>query len=165
MVNQLTHFTMYHQKRSNTSNKVLVFFLFVTILFSCHNKSSEEQGQSGNSSKPNILYNFDKLGIRIIKDSMYIGEETCVKVFFKSNDKYELINGYIDCMIDSIRIDTMKKIYGCDKKLYIEEDTIKICLTPKVEQVDLNNIVILFSDKENNYYAADTSISLKSQVK
>ena len=91
------------------------------------------------------------------------GEQKFITLFF-TNSEYKLMDGYMDCSIDSINnVDSItQKITGCKDHLYKEGDTIKVYYDYDSKST-LNSAVktfprvtLLFKDKLERYYASDT---------
>jgi hypothetical protein len=129
------------------------FFFLAVILFlmSCHN-----------SNKEYVLdKNISKVGFKIqFVNEPIIGKEMCTYLYFEKS-KYRIIDAYYDC--DSTytpqSIDIKNgKINSCKNHLYLEGDTVKICLVRLETGVfKFHKIKLLFTDKEKKYYVADTT--------
>lgn len=103
-------------------------------------------------------------GLRVqVKGELKTENEICALAYF-DNSKYKILQGYGDCSMDSITgIDKKEnKIIGCYKRVFIKDDTIKLCLMPADTGLfKFPSIQILFSDNEGNYFVADTSFTLR----
>lgn len=144
------------------------FFLFITILFI----NSCELNESGCCDKINgkqVVYNlnYDCVNKNQIKvDFFYesgleisLGDPLILKI---SNNTYKIVESYFDCEIkDTLLVDMKsKQIQNCDKKLFIENDTIIVYFEPdKLGKNKFHNITILLKDTLENYFIVDTIFS------
>ena len=143
------------RRRANSLKRILFFLLL--IIASC-------KGQTNKNEIKREKHLQDKNLVVQIPNRVYVNKESCVNLFFGSG-KCRIECAYVDCNIDSIKIDSVGNIIGCHQKLYQIGDTIKVCLTPvHIGNYNFHTITLVFRDIENNYYASDTSFSLNVQL-
>ena len=105
-------------------------------------------------------------------DTIGIGEPFLAKIFLADSD-YKLIDAYFDCKtVENPTVDTVvnttnkrKRLDGCTKSLFVDNDTIFISFTPSVPgQKTFEEITLLTRDNERifgtqkytfDYYVAE----------
>lgn len=88
---------------------------------------------------------------KIAPDSIHIGEEFVAKIFLLEKDQ-QIVNAFIECTTThNLSVDTVtNEITGCEKPLYIRNDTILIGFRPsKLGIKQFPEITILTKDQEN----------------
>jgi hypothetical protein len=134
------------QEKINKKIKTLLSFVIIISVISCSDKRFE--GGERASDSPQLV--IDK------NDSIPLNQETCINIT-NLNKEFRIESAYIDCPNDSREMDEQnKKILGCDKKLYIENDTIMICFKPKKNKVYSHKVSILLS-RQGEFSIYDTS--------
>ena len=113
------------------------------------------------------------LKIQIISpDTITVGEPFLAKIFLRGRD-YKLIDAYFDCKtVENPTVDTVvntpnkrKRLDGCTKGLFVDNDTLFISFTPSVAgRKKFEEITLLTRDKEKifrtekytfDYYVAE----------
>ena len=90
-----------------------------------------------------------------------LGDPLVLKI---SNNNYKIVESFFDCEIkDTLLVDIKsKQIHNCDKKLFLENDTIIIYFEPtRLGKHNFHNITILLKDSLENYFIVDTTFSYK----
>jgi len=111
----------------------------------------------------NIDYVLDKniseVGFKLKSSPSIIGKEICTLLYFEGSN-YKIVKAYYDCnnyTPKSVDIEN-GKINCCHENLYLEGDTVKICLVKLDTGIfKFSKIKLLFTDKQNHYYVADTT--------
>lgn len=130
---------------------IMPLFSILMFLFSCHNDKKYELGR--NISEIGFIIKYDNEAI--------LGHEICASLYFNGSN-YKIQKGYFDCSNYKPELVDENKgvINGCNNKLYMEGDTLKICLVPAdTGKYNFHKIKLLFKDKRNNYFVADTTFS------
>lgn len=134
----------------NVLKNIFNAFILSLLLEGC-TRSDDVSVHQGQLSRHNFIIEFDS--------NPTLGEEICTYLYFKNED-YKIKTAYIDCSIISLdSIDTKKyEIKGCSKKLYMEGDSIVVCLFPeKTGQFKFHDIKLLYTDLNKNIFIADTT--------
>ena len=88
-------------------------------------------GCSSEKSKDDTI---DEPDIEIVhKDTFDSGQKHLVKIFSK-DEQWKIIKGYFDCdSLSSLDIDKDREVViGCDKELFINNDTVLIQFIPSI---------------------------------
>lgn len=143
--------------------KQFIIFSFIGMLASCHLATNRADKWS---LEKNIQ--LSQAGVVVFKHPNVTSEDQSrVDIYFNSKN-YFLLDGYMYCNLDSICcLDSASiRIQGCNSRLYKQVDTLEIYYTPnediirKFGTIQLPRITILFKDKADNYYVADTALSV-----
>ena len=99
-----------------------------------------------------------KFGLEIKqKSEVYKNKEALFKIYL-SNDAYGINFAYIDCDYNQISDVTYNDgIVGCNKRLHLDNDTVKIYLTPEyIGKQEFRPITLVVSD-DDRVYLGDTT--------
>lgn len=131
------------------TNKIFLGLLSIFVLTNCSNP------------KTNAVTKSDDFNIIINHPDTIEHEQELFASFHIANPKYKLIHASYDCNVtDTSSIDTVKtrrsyhRIFGCNKNLIIEHDSVKIWLTtgPESGKINFEEVTLLAIGLDNKYY-------------
>lgn len=105
--------------------------------------------------------------LRLLKDSVVVGEELLVKIFLNNKD-LTLVDAFVDCeVVVNPSVDTTTyNVSGCSRRLIVREDTIFIGFRPSEPCVrKFPDITILTSDREGIFRTLTYSFDYKVVIK
>lgn len=163
MVRRQIHFIMLPilERKNNLflgTMRILMYLIFALTLFTflgCRE-----------STPFKLDKHLSEIGFKIKYDSSpIVGREICACLYF-DDSRYQIKQGYFDCLNCKPELVDEKNgiINGCNNKLYMDNDTVKICLTPaETGLYQFHKITLLIKDKSNAYFVADTTFSFNVQ--
>lgn len=114
------------------------------------------------SNNPNLLFH-SLSPVRILVGEVYKDSLNCFKIA-SLNKGYKIVGAYFDCgKLESREYDAQKgKIKSCDKKLLVENDTVKIYVSySKIGNINFGDITILLQNANNEKSYIDTTFSFE----
>ena len=137
--------------------KLIFYFALLFIMYSCSTDSSSKEEKSTLLINPS-----NSIKVKFKNKNSIVGQEVCA-LFYFTNDSFKIMKAYYDCEnFKTQKIDTVSgEIKACKNKLYMELDTVKVCLVPtdtgQFNFVHRINLTVL--GKNNQYYFIDTTFS------
>lgn len=121
--------------------KFILFALF-SIFFSCKKK--------------------DDVALKVVlNDENLVNKELVAKVFL-TNHNWEIVHAYFDCGNQMLINFPEEKIQGCEKELFVKNDTIFIGFTPNETGMrSFDGIEVLIKDKDLNLRIVSFSFNYK----
>lgn len=132
-------------------NKIFLTLLSTFVLTNC----------SDIKTNPNTVTKSDDFDIIINHPDTIDHEQEFFASLHIANTKYKLIHASFDCNVtDTSTVDTVRvnrsyhRIFGCNKNLTIENDSVKIYLTtgPEPGKINFDEITLLAIGLDNKYY-------------
>jgi hypothetical protein len=129
-------------------DKVLIIFISM-ILTSCFDNQNDDLIHISKQNKINL----------IINNPVFVDSLINFQLVLQDNGD-EIIEGYYNCgHLQHRKFDLEQKILsGCDNKLVLENDTIKLWTTfDRTGLIKFDDITIIIKDKNNNLCYIDTT--------
>lgn len=140
------------------NKKVIIWLSYWMGLFVVN--SCTKTTQTGNSA---LVYPTPEKVTILIDSVIYVDSPTCIKLAFK-NTHFRIVEAYFDCGTKEEREVSAdgREIKDCNKKLLVEDDTVKINVAyNKVGKQQFHDVTLLcFDENKKELSFVDTSFSL-----
>lgn len=132
--------------------KALILYTEIFIILILFTTCRHATGSEG------IQENNQYLKIKFNNEKPKINDEICALIYFE-NKKTRIDKAYFGCDSNASKIEN-GQIIGCGQKLWVDNDTVKICFVPThIGTYECQGIKLLYIDSNDNYRITDTSFS------